>query len=136
MKKQTKKKAAAKKKIVSPLAPIQPVSSDLKSQQIAPPGIIVHDSRGEISLRPFPDDLLEEAEQEPNERDLAEYIEVIVTLREKGLSFRDIAGWLSKRGVEADHNAVYRVYTKLATEDEMRLESELEQEEREQAMRG
>lgn len=57
--------------------------------------------------------LLEEAEGEPTRVELPKYMEVIEVLREKkGFSFREIAEWLAKRGVDADHNAVYRLYTK------------------------
>ena len=57
--------------------------------------------------------LLERAEQESTRRALAEYSEVIRTLRdEKNFTFREIAEWLKDYNVEADHNAVYREYTK------------------------
>ena len=45
---------------------------------------------------------------------MGDYIEAIEILRnEKRFTFREIAQWLTKRfGIEADHNAVYRAYTK------------------------
>jgi transposase-like protein len=70
----------------------------------------------------FPDDLLEEAEQEPNHLDLDEYWQVIAKLREKGLTFREVAEWLAERNVHADHNAIYRVYTKHLSPDQAEAE--------------
>jgi transposase-like protein len=63
-----------------------------------------------ISMPP-PDWLFQQAEQEPDVRTLSAYVDSIHMLREKGFSYREIADWLSERGVDADHNAVYRVYT-------------------------
>ena len=88
-------------------------------------------------LMPDPETLLLEADQEPNYRNLADYVGVIRTLREKGFTYRDVAEWLTERGVEADHNAVYRVYTKNMSDldaiDEARRE---EEEARDEAMRN
>ena len=57
--------------------------------------------------------LLEQAMQEPNRRPLREYHDTIQVLRdEKRFTFREIADWLSNYNVEADHNAVYREYTR------------------------
>ena len=93
--------------------------------------------QGQAGLMPHPDSLLMEAEQEPNYRDLAEYTSVIGKLREKGFTFRDIAEWLTERGVEADHNAVYRVYAKNMSDLEAMQEAQRdEDEEREEAMRN
>ena len=68
--------------------------------------------------------LLAEAEEEANLDFLEEYVQVIGTLRNKGFSYRDIASWLAKRGVEADHNAIYRVYMKNLTRTEAMVEGE------------
>jgi hypothetical protein len=73
---------------------------------------------------PPPDALLREAEDEPNYRDLSEYCPVIATLRGKGFSYREIAEWLSERGVELDHNAVYRLYTRNLSDHEARMEDQ------------
>lgn len=80
---------------------------------------------------PFPDpcDLLLEAEKETAQSDLKKYTATIATLRKKGFSFRQIAEWLDQRGIPADHNGVYRVYTKhvhpaQVAEIEERLEEE------------
>jgi len=67
---------------------------------------------------PPPDVLEEAALAEPDYLKLGEYSGVISILRGKGFSFRQIAGWLSGRGVDADHNSVYRVYSKGLTHDE------------------
>lgn len=88
-------------------------------------------------MMPHPDDLMHEAEEEANYRDLADYTQVIGKLREKGFSYRDIAEWLTERGVEVDHNAVFRVYTQKMTEAEEVREAQIEEEEkRGAAMRG
>jgi len=71
---------------------------------------------------PPPDALLREAEEEPNYRDLSEYCPVIATLRGKGFSYREIAEWLSERGVELDHNAVYRLHTRNMSDHEAKME--------------
>jgi hypothetical protein len=68
---------------------------------------------------PPPDVLAEAARREVNRKALDEYSEAISVLRdEKGFSFREIAEWLTENGVEADYNAVYRVYTKGMSDDE------------------
>jgi len=72
---------------------------------------------------PHPDALLREAEEEPSYRDLREYAPVISTLRGKGFSYREIAEWLSERGIDLDHNAVYRLYTRSLSADEAYLEA-------------
>jgi hypothetical protein len=69
---------------------------------------------------PPPEYLLEEAMKEPNRRLLHDYIQTIRVLRdEKGFTFREIAEWLTESGVDADHNAVYRAYTKGMTDAEL-----------------
>lgn len=86
---------------------------------------------------PHPSVLLHEAEQEPNYRDVEEYTEVIRTLREKGFSYREVAEWLTARGVEVDHNAVYRVYTKNMSHADAADEARREEDEaREEATRS
>jgi len=74
-------------------------------------------------MLPPPEALLREAEQEPDYRTLDEYSDTIETLREKGFSYREISEWLKERGVDADHNAVYRIYTKFMTEETLREEA-------------
>lgn len=61
---------------------------------------------------PSPDALLAEAEQERSPNILSSYWAVMHTLRNKGFSYREIAAWLSGRGVQVDHNEVYRAYTR------------------------
>lgn len=66
---------------------------------------------------PPPEYLLEEARKEPNCKLLQDYGEVISLLRDaKDFSFREIAEWLTENGVDADYNAVYRVYTKVGVQ--------------------
>ena len=77
---------------------------------------------------PAPEILEREAEAEPNRRFLRDYFGVIRTLREKGFSFREVAEWLNERGVVADHNAVYRVFTNNMRPEDAEDEDRREQE--------
>ena len=62
-----------------------------------------------------PRNLAAEAAREPNRRGLEDYSAAILLLKdEKGFSFREIAAWLSDRGVTVDHNSVWRAYSKAA----------------------
>ena len=62
---------------------------------------------------PDPRKLQVEARMEPRRRGLEDYHEVIRVLREeKGFSLREIAAWLQDRGLQVDHNAVWRTYSK------------------------
>jgi hypothetical protein len=83
-----------------------------------PDGVLIDAGNGELQVWPDPVSLLHEAEQETNYFNLVDYRPVIVTLRQKGFSFREISEWLSGRGIEVDHNAVYRIYEKYMSEDE------------------
>ena len=86
---------------------------------------------------PSPEQLHLEAEGEPNFRDLSAYASVIGTLRDKGFSYREIAEWLSERGLEVNHNAVYRVYTNSLSDNEAHLEERrAEEEARDEAARN
>jgi hypothetical protein len=68
-------------------------------------------SGGELG-NPPPEIVAEAAREEASPRLLHDYSEAIAILREKRFTFREIADWLNKKfGIEADHNAVYRVYT-------------------------
>jgi hypothetical protein len=59
-----------------------------------------------------------EAEKEPSRRGLEDYSETIRVLKEdKGFSFREIATWLQQRGLNTDHNAVWRAYSKAIPRD-------------------
>jgi hypothetical protein len=60
---------------------------------------------------PAPEAFLEEAKKEPKKILLSDYIGTIRTLRdEKKFTFRAIAEWFEKKGIETDHSAVYRTY--------------------------
>jgi hypothetical protein len=87
-----------------------------------------------ISMPP-PEALFREAEQEPDFRTLSAYVESIRTLRDKGFSYREIAHWLSERGVGVDHNAVYRVYTNSLSDYDAHLEDLREAEEAQEEAR-
>ncbi|HNZ76969.1 MAG TPA: hypothetical protein PK751_12885 [Verrucomicrobiota bacterium] len=59
-----------------------------------------------------PQKLRAEAQKEPRRRCLGDYRDTIRLLKdERGFSFREIAAWLGEREVDADHNAVWRVYS-------------------------
>lgn len=73
-------------------------------------------------IMPDPEILFRQAEQEPDFQTLSAYVDSIQMLRDKGFSYRDIAHWLSERGVEVDHNAVYRVYTNSLSDNDAYLE--------------
>ena len=60
---------------------------------------------------PVPPDIARQMAEEEVDRDLLrQYVDTIHVLREKGFSYREIAEWLSDRGVDVDHNEVYRTY--------------------------
>jgi hypothetical protein len=77
-----------------------------------------------VAQLPSPDVLLQEAEREPNFFDLDAYFSVIEVLRSKDFSYRDIAKWLSERGVDTDHNEVYRIYTRHMSDYEEAMEGQ------------
>ena len=60
---------------------------------------------------PEPNAFLEEALSEPKRKLIGDHIDTINVLRDKKrFTFRAIAEWLTKRGIEADHSSVYRAY--------------------------
>jgi hypothetical protein len=138
--KQTKR-STAEKAVENPVTP-QQVLTEPAAPKPEPASVsldperdeIVCDERGDNYLRKTPLGMLEEAEAEANQRELADYRDTISLLRQKGFSFREIGKFLSKRGVFADHNAVYRIYTKFMTPEEMEEENRIEEEEREREM--
>src|SRR5436305_805177 len=81
------------------------------------------------AIMPDPERLFREAEQEPDVRALSAYVDSIRMLRDKGFSYREIADWLSERGVDVDHNAVYRAYTKSLSDYDRHLDDLQEAEE-------
>lgn len=52
--------------------------------------------------------LLEEAKEKRPKEPLVEHVETIRTLRKKNYSWRDIADFLSKKGITTDHTKVFR----------------------------
>ena len=84
---------------------------------------------------PPPEALFREAEEEPDVRTLSAYVDSMRVLRNKGFSYREIADWLSERGVDVDHNAVYRVYTKSLSDYDAHLEELQEGEEAQEEAR-
>lgn len=82
-----------------------------------------------IETMPPPEALFLQAERETDNRTLGQYVDSIRVLRDKSFSYREIAEWLSKRGVEADHNAVYRVHMKSLSDYDAHLEAQREEDE-------
>ncbi len=54
------------------------------------------------------DQILADAQAAPAKVQLEEYREVVETLRRKGYSWREVAEFLSQRGVATDHTRIYR----------------------------
>ena len=134
MKKSKQAKASANEKnsekpaVPAPVPSEPPASVPVVSHRSLDPEReeLVYDERGDAYVRTTPLGMLEEAQAEADQRELADYLDSITLLRDKGMSFREIAEFLTKRGVFADHNAVYRIYTKCMPEDEIRDESVLD----------
>ncbi len=62
---------------------------------------------------PDPEIVARAAAEAAAPRVLEDYIVAIETLRDKKFTFREIAEWLGKNfGIQADHNSVWRAYTK------------------------
>jgi hypothetical protein len=62
-------------------------------------------------------------------RVLEDYTVAIHTLHEKKFTFREIAKWLEEKfGIRADHNSVWRVYTKTMDDYEAHLVAEADDE--------
>ena len=54
------------------------------------------------------DNILADAKAAPPKVRLEEYREAVETLREKGYSWREVADFLTQRGVATDHTRIYR----------------------------
>ena len=85
---------------------------------------------------PDPDEVARAAAEACAPRVLEDYIEAIETLRDKKFTFREIADWLGKKfSIQADHNSVWRAYTKHMNEFEAHQEAEADEElERDEAI--
>lgn len=70
---------------------------------------------------PSVNELLEQVAEEPNFFDLAEYWPVIEQLRNKGFSYREVAKWLSGRGIEVSYGAIYRLCTRRLSDEEKEM---------------
>jgi len=93
------------------------------------PAQVTNSGSTTASSMPPPEWLFREAEQEPDFHSLSHYSDSIRLLRDKGFSYREIAEWLSKRGVHADHNAVYRVHHNNLSDYDSYLEDQREDQE-------
>ena len=71
-----------------------------------------------MSELPDPNELLEEALVENDKHYLRPYRKTIKALREKKFSYRQIADWLNDRGLDVDHNSIYREHTKHMSPEE------------------
>jgi hypothetical protein len=85
---------------------------------------------------PDPDVVARAAADAAAPRVLEDYIEAISTLRDKKFTFREIAEWLKETfNIQADHNSVWRAYTKQMDSYEAHEEAEADEElEREEAI--
>jgi len=133
MKKNQSKSKTVEAAKPSPTAAASPAESSPKAEQPNPPpaapGVLASSSWPD-SDPPLPEELLELAAEEVDRNLLIDYAAVIDTLREdKGFSFREIAEWLTKNGVPADYNSVYRLYTKGMDNDSKQRVEEVEAEE-------
>jgi hypothetical protein len=121
------KKKPSKKRSTPPAK--KSVSKSGSAPASAKPDEVVSLVPGTPISMPDPEYLFREAEQEPDFRALSAYVDSIRMLRDKGFSYREIADWLSERGLEVDHNAVYRAYTKNLSDYEAHLEDQREADE-------
>jgi len=60
-----------------------------------------------------PDKLLAEAEAIPSKVKLADYWQTVTVLREKDFSWREIAEWLTERGVPVHYKQLERYHKRL-----------------------
>ena len=94
----------------------EPVSKPATVLVPPPP---LHPPRPSDSEVPASDAFLEEAKNEPKRKLLTDHIQTITVLRnEKRFTFRAIAEWLTARGIETDHSAVYRAYLAAIPEEQ------------------
>lgn len=54
--------------------------------------------------------LAEALGEEPRGARLTEFAPVVVALRQRGFTYREIGEWLTARGVPVDHNGVWRLH--------------------------
>jgi hypothetical protein len=114
-----------------------PVSSEPAAPAAPPAPVVTSTYPLAFDGGPPPEALFHEAESEPDFRSLSQYKDSIRVLRNKRFSYRDIADWLSERGVPADHNSVYRVYTKSLSDYDAHLEAQrVDEEDRDEALRN
>lgn len=59
-----------------------------------------------------PSEILKDAKNAPSKDTLEPHRQTILTLREKNYSWREIADFLSERGVETDHSKLFRYFNK------------------------
>jgi hypothetical protein len=127
-----KKKLSKKRSKISAKKTVPKIASAAAS---ARPAEVIGFQPGTPTSMPPPEVLFRQAEQEPDFRALSAYVDSIHMLREKGFSYREIADWLSERGIDVDHNAVYRVYTNSLSDRDAHLEDLREAEEAQEEAR-
>lgn len=110
MKKRGKKAPATGKRTSAEIS-TAPVVKVVESSGTVPPDFALEEAKAVVSAGPIPPDIaLQEAREELDLNFLRHYLDTMHVLREKGFSYREIAAWLTERGVEVDHNEVYRLY--------------------------
>jgi hypothetical protein len=78
---------------------------------------------------PDPEVVMRAAAEAAAPRVLEDYIDAISILRDKKFTFREIAEWLKKNfDIQADHNSVWRAYTKYMDDYTAHLEAEADDE--------
>lgn len=86
---------------------------------------------------PTVSELMAEADEEPDFLELSDYRPVIDRLRSKGFSYREVARWLTGRGIEVSYGTVYRLCTRGLPEEEKDFaQEELRQEEEDELHRN
>ena len=59
------------------------------------------------------EDILSAAKAAPSKMRIEEHREAVQILRDKGYTWREIADFLNKQGIQTDHTRVYRIFGKL-----------------------
>jgi hypothetical protein len=78
---------------------------------------------------PDPELVAQAAALAPAPRVLEDYIDAMRILRDKKFTFREIAEWLEEEfDIKADHNSVWRAYTKAMDDFDAHLEAEADEE--------
>lgn len=79
------------------------------SQNVPPCPYMAHQPTNKTTkVKPDPEKLLAEAEAIPAKVELGDYWDTVTVLREKDYSWREIAAWLTERGVGVHYKQLER----------------------------